>query len=122
MRISDWSSDVCSSDLLTAAGEEVRELATQMETSSLQLETRVFGRDQSVRGLLRVTLTPLLATHLLMPDLTDFARLHRSEEHTSELQSLMRISYAVFCLKKKIKITNLNKQLTMHQTETRINN
>src|SRR3546814_112153 len=61
---------------LTAAGEEVRELATQMETSSLQLETRVFGRDQSVRGLLRVTLTPLLATHLLMPDLTDFARLH----------------------------------------------
>src|SRR3546814_1380172 len=120
---------------LTAAGEEVRELATQMETSSLQLETRVFGRDQSVRGLLRVTLTPLLATHLLMPDLTDYARLHpdiemeilssgelanltnreadvalrvvydrktlRSEEHTSELQSLMRTSYAVFCLKQK---------------------
>src|SRR3546814_3120670 len=49
---------------LTAAGEEVLELATQMETSSLQLETR-------------------------------------SEEHTSELPSLMRISYAVFCLKKK---------------------
>lgn len=61
---------------LTAAGEEVLELAAQMETSSLQLETRVFGRDQSVRGLLRVTLTPLLATHLLMPDLADFARLH----------------------------------------------
>jgi DNA-binding transcriptional LysR family regulator len=61
---------------LTAAGEEVLELATQMETSSLELETRVFGRDQSVRGLLRVTLTPLLATHLLMPDLADFARLH----------------------------------------------
>src|SRR3546814_18554367 len=60
----------------TAAGEEVRGLATQIETSSLQLETLVFGRDQSVRGLLRVTLTPLLATHLLMPDLTDFARLH----------------------------------------------
>src|SRR3546814_19556368 len=57
MRISDWSSDVCSSDLL-------------------QLETRVFGRDQSVRGLLRVTLTPILASHLLMPDLADFARLH----------------------------------------------
>src|SRR3546814_19106104 len=76
MRISDWSSDVCSSDLLTAAGEEVRELATQNETSSLQLETRVVGRDQSVRGLLPGTLTPLLATHLLMPDLTDYARLH----------------------------------------------
>jgi DNA-binding transcriptional LysR family regulator len=61
---------------LTEAGEEVRELANQMEASSHQLETRVFGRDQSVRGLLRVTMTPILATHLLMPDLADFARLH----------------------------------------------
>ena len=61
---------------LTAAGEEVLELATQMEASSLQLETRVLGRDQSVRGLLRVTLTPILASHLLMPDFADFARLH----------------------------------------------
>jgi DNA-binding transcriptional LysR family regulator len=61
---------------LTAAGEEVLELATQMEASSLQLETRVLGRDQGVRGLLRVTLAPTLATHLLMPDLADFARLH----------------------------------------------
>jgi DNA-binding transcriptional LysR family regulator len=61
---------------LTAAGEEVLELASQMEASSHQLETRVLGRDQSVRGLLRVTMTPILATHLLMPDLADFARLH----------------------------------------------
>jgi DNA-binding transcriptional LysR family regulator len=61
---------------LTAVGEEVLELAIQMEASSHQLETRVFGRDQSVRGLLRVTLTPILATHLLMPDLADFARLY----------------------------------------------
>ena len=61
---------------LTAAGEEVLELANQMEASSHQLETRVFGRDQSVRGLLRVTLAPTLATHLLMPDLADFALLH----------------------------------------------
>ena len=59
---------------LTAAGEEVLELAEQMEASSHQLETRVFGRDRSVRGLLRVTLPPFLATHLLMPDLADFAR------------------------------------------------
>jgi DNA-binding transcriptional LysR family regulator len=51
-----------------------------MEVSSHQLETRVFGRDQSVRGLLRVTLTPPLATHLLMPDFADFARLHRDIE------------------------------------------
>ena len=61
---------------LTAAGEEVLELADQMEASSHQLETRVFGRDQSVRGLLRLTLAPTLATHLLMPDLADFARRH----------------------------------------------
>lgn len=61
---------------LTAAGEEVLEFAGQMEASSLQLETRVFGRDQSVRGLLRVTLPPPLAAHLLMPDLADFVRLH----------------------------------------------
>lgn len=61
---------------LTATGEEVLEFANQMEASSNRLETRVFGRDQSVRGLLRVTLPPFLATHLLMPDLTDFARLH----------------------------------------------
>src|SRR5467141_3133003 len=61
---------------LTAAGEEVLEFADQMEASSHLLETRVFGRDQSVRGLLRVTLAPTLATHLLMPDFADFARLH----------------------------------------------
>jgi len=61
---------------LTEAGEEVLDLANQMEASSHQLETRVFGRDQSVRGLLRVTLTPPLATYLLMPDFADFARLH----------------------------------------------
>jgi DNA-binding transcriptional LysR family regulator len=61
---------------LTEAGEEVLELAHQMEASSQLLETRVFGRDQSVRGLLRMTLAPTLAAHLLMPDLADFARLY----------------------------------------------
>ncbi|HEY1857611.1 LysR family transcriptional regulator [Acidocella sp.] len=65
---------------LTDAGEEVREFADQMEASSHQLETRIFGRDQSVRGLLRVTLAPPLATHLLMPDFADFARLHPEVE------------------------------------------
>ncbi|MGH6956743.1 MAG: LysR family transcriptional regulator [Caulobacteraceae bacterium] len=61
---------------LTAAGEEVLEFADQMEAASNQLETRVFGRDQSARGLLRVTLAPTLATHLLMPDFAEFARRH----------------------------------------------
>ncbi|PZU76861.1 MAG: LysR family transcriptional regulator [Brevundimonas sp.] len=60
---------------LTAAGEEVVEFAEQMEASSHQLETRVFGRDQSARGLLRITLPPFLAD-LLMPDLADFAQKH----------------------------------------------
>jgi DNA-binding transcriptional LysR family regulator len=61
---------------LTAAGEEVLEFADQMEASSHSIESRVFGRDQSARGLLRVTLPPFLATHLLMPDFADFARMH----------------------------------------------
>ena len=51
-----------------------------MEASSNQLETRVFGRDQGLRGLLRVTLPPPLATQLLMPDFADFARLHHEIE------------------------------------------
>src|ERR1700749_3052022 len=70
---------------LTAAGEEVLELANQMEASSHQLETRVLGRDQSVRGLLRVTLAPPRARHLLMPDFAEFARLHPDIE--IEIQS-----------------------------------
>lgn len=61
---------------LTAAGEEVLEFAEEMEASSNRLETQIFGRDQAVRGPLRVTLAPILATHLLMPDFADFARLH----------------------------------------------
>ncbi len=61
---------------LTAAGEEILELAGQMQDASHQLETRVLGRDQGLRGLLRVTLPPPLAAHLLMPDFAEFARLH----------------------------------------------
>src|SRR3546814_7865811 len=89
MRISDWSSDVCSSDLGKAAAcrERRRHRAgmhrlfhrsrKRLQASFGWREARAgFGPGQG-RG----------------PD--------RSEEHTSELQSLMRISYAVFCLKKK---------------------
>ena len=65
---------------LTEAGAEVLDFAEQMEISSNRLETRVLARDQSVRGLLRVTLAPTLATHLLMPDFADFARLHSDIE------------------------------------------
>jgi molybdate transport repressor ModE-like protein len=65
---------------LTEAGKEVLEFADQMEAASNQLETRVFGRDQSVRGLMRVTLAAPLATHLLMPDFGEFARLYPEVE------------------------------------------
>jgi DNA-binding transcriptional LysR family regulator len=77
---------------LTDAGEEILELAQQMEASSHLLETRVLGRDQSVRGRLRVTLPPPLATHLLMPDFAQFASLHPDIEmevmSTGELANL----------------------------------
>ena len=65
---------------LTNAGEEILEFADQMEASSNRLQTRVFGRDQSVSGQLRVTVAPTLATHLLMPDFAEFAHQHPEVE------------------------------------------
>lgn len=65
---------------MTDAGAEVLDLAEQMEASSNQLASRVLGRDQSVRGPLRITLAPTLATHLLMPDFAEFARRHPEVE------------------------------------------
>ena len=65
---------------MTGAGEDVLGLAEQMEKSSNQLEARVLGRDQGVRGLLRVTMAPTVATHLLMPAFAGFARQHPDVE------------------------------------------
>jgi len=65
---------------LTDAGQEVLEFAGQMEAAASRLETSIFGRDQSVSGLLRVTLVSSFATHLLMPDFAEFARLHPEVE------------------------------------------
>src|SRR3546814_2451962 len=100
MRISDWSSDVCSSDLIGIAvlGKDQCHLGQCLECIfDVELHrgrlvdrggwnTKVGDRD--------VLLVEL--RHELLSKRTE-----RSEEHTSELQSLMRISYAVFCLKKK---------------------
>ena len=61
---------------LTAAGEEILELAEQMEASSNRLATRVFGRDQSLSGSLRFALPTSLATNLLMPDFVEFCERH----------------------------------------------
>src|SRR3546814_6016298 len=110
MRISDWSSDVCSSDLqsLDPTQRRITIAHGPIPTMNWPAMTMTFGVRQAemLRGFKR-------------GDRVDFAfpkeqqggayvieqlsRDARSEEHTSELQSLMRISYAVFCLKKKKK-------------------
>src|SRR3546814_4993443 len=110
MRISDWSSDVCSSDLAGVAeavdvlGESAaaglagqREPALEVVAGHRRARgQRVVGEVEQRAGVGAVHQrgeTELAAGHVAV----------RSEEHTSELQSLMRISYAVFCLKKKKK-------------------
>src|SRR3546814_4740243 len=102
MRISDWSSDVCSSDLLFlnddlgVARDAGGEIGRQ--------------RDRFVERVGVEALRPAEhRRHRLDRRAHDIVV--RSEEHTSELQSLMRISYAVFCLKKKKK-TSMKKTLT----------
>src|SRR3546814_7315385 len=121
MRISDWSSDVCSSDLV-----HTHELETQVERAQcaegamLALEEmrevaaalylNEFGSSWKPVSSSRFNHSAMLTSALV--EGRDFLRARaeakrraavpeRSEEHTSELQSLMRISYAVFCLNKK---------------------
>src|SRR3546814_2045920 len=113
MRISDWSSDVCSSDLgavlgagLAAGDGGVDEGDAPLLAGGGQL-ARHLGRgggvvdENAARG--HAGEGPLLAQHhaAQVVVVADAGKHQRSEEHTSELQSLMRISYAVFCLKKK---------------------
>src|SRR3546814_2271453 len=120
MRISDWSSDVCSSDL-PVPEVMIPLAATDKEISILKaIIDRVAGEVQAATG---IAVEYMVGTMIELPraalqagriarvaeffsfgtnDLTQTTfGLSRSEEHTSELQSLMRISYAVFCLKKK---------------------
>src|SRR3546814_4451102 len=99
MRISDWSSDVCSSDLRTAGSRPGSRRALKLwrrwrATTAILVATRpgsptaASSRKSITRGASRCRWAIILGWS-------------RSEEHTSELQSLMRISYAVFFLKKK---------------------
>src|SRR3546814_1350802 len=119
MRISDWSSDVCSSDLaarlaaiLLAAGQRgvFEQFFDRVERAHDIHQLRQVLH--AVAGAVGAALSPhvrvsgaldRIEADLRQPALPVARRADRSEEHTSELQSLMRISYAVFCLKKKTK-------------------
>lgn len=65
---------------LTDAGEEALVSAETMEASSYELQARLLGRDQGVRGSLRVTLPPVVATHLLMADIVAYSRAYPDVE------------------------------------------
>src|SRR3546814_2811426 len=123
MRISDWSSDVCSSDLVGEPGEQILLDVNSMAAGKDYFNVGEYGVSQDNRllawaeddvGRRQYTIRfRNLDTGEACPDVitgvspnlvwADDNRtvFYRSEEHTSELQSLMRISYAVFCLKKK---------------------
>src|SRR3546814_9146962 len=122
MRISDWSSDVCSSDLKTARHQYAvhrLQLLDQMvfifkhfSIKPADIDLHPIGEPPVnqcfVQRFISIGQTNIFADNAY----GDFTfrigvAVHdiRSEEHTSELQSLMRISYAVFCLKKKTPYT-----------------
>src|SRR3546814_1638439 len=120
MRISDWSSDVCSSDLheaersTKAANPETRNDVAFFggDPTNADLQQGGFGtntetwRNRDEFGLsLEYWLDTSWGSHTFKAGYVqsdnDYTEDTRSEEHTSELQSLMRIAYAVFCLKKK---------------------
>src|SRR3546814_6891770 len=115
MRISDWSSDVCSSDLAAVVAVPVVAILAAIAIPAYNDYTI---RAEATAGLvgaasaMQRAVDEFEGAHDRCPGNDDFAPLLkqfaavekattvRSEEHTSELQSLMRISYAVFCLKK----------------------
>src|SRR3546814_6125133 len=112
MRISDWSSDVCSSDLINSdavpaskvEGTALGRIPSKLDDSvtrrdSLGKDDHIAGQVVAVFDLGNAEVGPhkyLALTHQTFP--ASVFNSSRSEEHTSELQSLMRISYAVFCL------------------------
>src|SRR3546814_7825495 len=119
MRISDWSSDVCSSDL----DPPVDEAPTGVIEASCYRQVEGAGilngtDDEEAAGelidfLLSETVQADVPMSMFVYPVRSGVELPaRSEEHTSELQSLMRISYAVFCLKKKKKNTQKPTKIT----------
>src|SRR3546814_7764137 len=109
MRISDWSSDVCSSDLI-ADNRELLMRARTLAYDNRRLKTLLALRERTSDAVAVARIVSSSASSTRRFGLLNAGRrqgVHegqpvrgRSEEHTSELQSLMRRSYAVFCLKK----------------------
>src|SRR3546814_9153257 len=104
MRISDWSSDVCSSDQCGFAhhggsGDDFG-CKEKSERSGASYEIRAHQPHHGLTRYAKGQRDSSLSRDDPESNLTHLP-CYRSEEHTSELQSLMRISYAVFCLKKK---------------------
>src|SRR3546814_9712652 len=113
MRISDWSSDACSSDLLCLAAQGARRRRRAQSPRPDRRNGAGHQRREPQRrhivgqeGAAARPAAQHLADHpRIAVAIAVLSRQFRSEEHTSELQSLMRSSYAVFCLKKKTEIT-----------------
>src|SRR3546814_7207198 len=101
MRISDWSSDVCSSDLqrYPAALARTLDIADRCRFSLDELKYQ-YPEEAGIEG---ITAQQALERMTWQAAEDRYPEGVRSEEHTSELQSLMRISYAVLCVKKNKK-------------------
>src|SRR3546814_7337772 len=113
MRISDWSSDVCTSDLLSAPAQPPRQRPAIRRGRHCRRPAR--RACQTVRRGARYRQRS--PSHKGRIEKIRYTR-RRSEEHTSELQSLMRISYAVFCLKKKNQYNNKKRIQQDNNTKT----
>src|SRR3546814_996479 len=114
MRISDWSSDVCSSDLRISL--PTRHTSARWSSTAARVRTMV-GRHAISMVRTVVSFVTKRRTHGANSYSTSSWHA-RSEEHTSELQSLMRISYAVFCLKKKNKPAEPRLHTHMNRSDT----
>src|SRR3546814_9166202 len=106
MRISDWSSDVCSSDVtILVARCRSPSPHVRLPITGCAGATARGAVPRGLRGLVALGSSKHCLPGLLSVEAdsasTSPADCGRSEEHTSDLQSLMRTSYAVFCLKKK---------------------
>src|SRR3546814_8073599 len=110
MRISDWSSDVCSSDLkdnrlqTEQKQEDARSKAMKEELEWVRKNPK--GRQAKSKARIKAFEELSSQEYQKRSETKELYIPPRSEEHTSELQSLMRISYAVFCLKKNKNKTN----------------